>query len=534
MKIDAAALPASSTGPDNWIRRTGRTGFIAPGFKVCRPLAVACLLLACVTWAAAAPFAPADDDSADAAHASANGRAVRLSNVEGDVRVIQDGQVVADPALANQPLFEGSEISTGNDGRAEIQMEDGSLARLSPNTTLAFSVLQHEGTGSRTEVVLRSGLAYFELQPSTADHSLRVNYDDAFFTAGNFSVVRLANDAPPGELAVFSGTIHLERGDALQLDIHGGESLTLDATDAGKYNLSSTIATDSWDQWNTDRDQFLNSQAADRTAATNSLKGYPSDGMSDLDANGNWYNLPGQGYVWSPYDAQSAGPGWDPYGYGNWVSYPQYGYVWVSGYPWGYTPFQCGLWDYYDSFGWAWAPGTGCNAWWGGGFYGGGWGYRFGNNFPPGYHPPHRPVGGPGHPNPRPHGPVHSPVRGPAMPTIAVDRRPAGATGLLPSIRSSGPVMIAGQSVEPLRPLAPRQTYVHSGGGYVNRAAPVVEYPGGVRPGYPAAPARPVTGQYHPYSPPPSRPQPAPSAPRPSGGGGAATHSAPPPAAPHK
>jgi FecR protein len=550
MKINVASLSMTVAVPQP------RTGSISAWFKVIRfktfrfkafqLLTVACLLSGCVAWAAVTPFAIDDDGPADTAHPATDSRAVRLSNVEGGVQVFQDGEVVADPALANQPIFEGSEISTGNDGRAELQLEDGSIARLSPNTSLVFSVLQHEGTGTRTEVVLKNGLAYFELQPSTSDHSLRVNYGPAYFTAGNFSVVRLTNDAPPAELAVFSGSVHVERGDALQLDIHGGESLTLDASDQSRYNLSSSIAADSWDQWNTDRDQFLNSQAADKTAATNGLKGYPSDGMSDLDANGNWYNVPGQGYVWSPYDAESAGPLWDPYGYGNWVSYPQYGYVWVSSYSWGYTPFQCGLWDYYESFGWAWAPGTGCSPWWGAGvgYYGSRWGYRFGNNFPPGYHPPRRP-GGPVHPIPRPRNadgtpsPRPSPPhRGPSAPTIAVDRRPAGTAGQLSSMRSSGPVEIAGQTVEPLRPLAPRQTYLHNDNGYVNRSMPASGYAAGSRPGY-TAPMHPSAGQYvsRPYSPPASHPQPPPAY---GGGahfpvgGGAAPRSAPPPPPPHK
>ena len=38
-------------------------------------------------------------------------RAVRLSNVDGQVQVAQGGQVLAAQALANTPLFEGSEIT---------------------------------------------------------------------------------------------------------------------------------------------------------------------------------------------------------------------------------------------------------------------------------------------------------------------------------------------------------------------------------------------------------------------------------------
>ena len=123
------------------------------------------------------------------------------------------------------------------------------------------------------------------------------------------------------------------------------------------YNLAETIEPDSWDAWNADRDQELTSQEATRTAASGSAPNSNNPAWSDLDANGNWYNVPGQGYVWSPNEAASGD--WDPYGCGNWVWTPQFGYVWVSCEQWGYLPYTSGDWNYYDGFGWGWAPGYG-------------------------------------------------------------------------------------------------------------------------------------------------------------------------------
>ncbi|HTJ29144.1 MAG TPA: FecR domain-containing protein [Acidobacteriaceae bacterium] len=441
--------------------RSFGSSLVKTGWGLSLALLIAAILLGPIARAAA----PDDDDNPETpSSASGNGRAVRLSYLEGGVRVTQGDQVIADPAVVNMPLFEGTEVATAEDGRAEIQLEDGSIVRLSPNTTLDFTVMQLQGTVPRTEITLRGGLAYFEVQPSNAEHRLRIRYDDASFTASESSIVRLTHDASPAELAVLSGNIRVERASALQLDVHAGESLTLDANDLSRYNLASAVTQNSWDNWNADRDQALNAEAADQTTATENQPDYPSGGMSDLDANGNWYNVPGQGYVWSPYEAQDAGAGWDPYGYGNWIDYPQYGYVWVSGYRWGYSPFSCGLWDYYDDFGWAWAPGYGCNPWWGYGGGRGGWVYRIGNNRPPGYHPPHRPRpplrGG----GARPVGPEHNGWhRTPANPVVTVDRRPGGG-GPVPVSRDGGQVTIAGHPVEPLRPIGrPRQGFRTSG-----------------------------------------------------------------------
>ena len=282
--------------------------------------------------------------------------AARLSSVEGQVRLSQGGQVIADPAVINAPLFAGTRVETGDDGKAEIQFDDGSVARLSPDSALTLTSVGGQGGAA---IVLEGGLGYFELQGGGQGGQMRVTFGDSVATATGFTVMRIKMDNPPGEVAVFSGNAHLERGNSLAVDLHGGESVTLNATDPSQYNLAETIEPDSWDAWNSDRDQALNAEAADQTGAANNFvnNNAPNPAWNDLDANGNWYNVPGQGYIWSPYEASDAG--WDPYGNGNWMWTPGYGYIFVSGYPWGYMPYQCGMWNYYDGFGWGWAPGMG-------------------------------------------------------------------------------------------------------------------------------------------------------------------------------
>jgi hypothetical protein len=311
------------------------------------------------------------------------------------------------------------------------------------------------GTGD-AEIVLETGLGYFELAGGGQSGATRIRFGNSVVTAGGFTVVRINLDNPSGELAVFSGNAHLERGNALTLDLHGGESVSLNGADAARYDLNESIEPDSWDTWNSDRDQVLTSEAASKTAATQGFTDNSNPAWNDLDANGNWYNVPGQGNIWSPYEA--TGAGFDPYGNGYWMWTPRFGYIWVSGYSWGYLPYQCGNWNYYDSFGWGWSPGIGgCSPWWGGGGYfvpniGFGYGgYR--PPFPP--RNPHRPIGGGGR-------------SGPA-PMVAVNRRSSGGTGAQPVRDRAGTVTIAGHAVQALRPLSPRPQYERSATGFVNR-----------------------------------------------------------------
>lgn len=389
--------------------------------------------------------------------------AARLSSVEGQVRIVQGGQTIADPALVNAPLFAGFQIETGDDGKAEVQFDDGSVARLSPDSGLTLKSVSGDG-GQGTEVLLESGLGYFELQGGGSGGPMRVDFGDSVATASGFTVMRIHIDTPPGDLAVFSGNAHVERGNSLAVDLHGGESVALNANDPTHYDLSETIEPDSWDAWNQDRDQALNATAADQTGAAKSFVNSenPNPAWNDLDANGNWYNVPGSGLIWSPYSASTAG--WDPYGCGHWMYTPRFGYVWVSCEQWGFLPYSCGSWNFYGGFGWGWSAGGGCNPWWRNGGYNG-WNVGAG---PSGYRPLPRPIS---------RGPI-----GRTLPVIAVNHRLSGReNAVLPQRNGNTPVQIAGHTVQPMHPLPASQSYVRSASGFVYH--PGASYQGGAQVG---------------------------------------------------
>ncbi|MEI9969350.1 MAG: DUF6600 domain-containing protein [Terracidiphilus sp.] len=239
------------------------------------------------------------------------------------------------------------------------------------------------------------------------------------------------------------------------------------------YQLAESIEPDSWDAWNSDRDQAMSAETASESPASANLGEGQNPAWNDLDANGNWYDVPGQGYIWSPYEAASAA--FDPYGYGNWMWTPGYGYIWVSGYPWGYMPFQCGAWNYYNNFGWGWAPGSGgCSPWWGLGFYGG---PNFGAR-PPGYRVIPRPIL------------PHRPVGGRPIALIAVNHAPVAVGSPLPARNRNTPVTIGGSTVVPLRPLPLRPVIAH-GPLTPSRDQPQPENQGTTQNERPVTPSRP-------------------------------------------
>ena len=394
---------------------------------------VALLLLLVTAWTL---NARADDPPAP--------RTARLSFLQGDVTVDHLDNTAGDPAQLNMLLLEGSRLTTGEDGQAEVEFEDGSVVRVTPNSSVGLNTLSVDSSGNfHTQLTVLHGLVYAELR-AAAKFSYSVNADGELITPVANASIRVNMDQPPAIVSVLDGTVHIEHPSSAETngyktDVHAGEALTGDASDGGRYFLLQSIEADSWDQWNQDRDQAAAEAAANRTAARDNFAGDQGYGWSDLDANGTWYDVPGQGQVWQPTLAADA-EDFDPYGYGSWVAYPGAGYIWASGYPWGWTPFRCGRWSYWNSFGWGWSPGAGCGrAGWG---FGGGSGgvYVINIGHPPqNYRLPTRPIHEPGMLHP-----------------IPVGRAPRElATGLRPSHE---PRVIAGVPVEPLHPVAGAST----------------------------------------------------------------------------
>jgi hypothetical protein len=378
-------------------------------------------------------FAPAQDTSN-------NVRAVRISHVEGTVKLVDSSGIAFDQAHSNMPVTQGMVLKTGNDGNIEVQFEDGSVARATPNSSFRFDQLQRNSEGeTETQIIALSGLSYYEINNRGGKYA--IHFGPYTATAAKSSIFRLNMDQNPAQLAVMHGTVHIETGNDGGLDVPTNQTASLDLKDASSYNIAHTITADSWDQWNSDRDQYLARLGAKATMAR-SLSDSPDDpAWADLDYYGNWYNFPGYGAGWMPAGMSM---GWDPFGSGYWGYYPSYGYTWISGYPWGWLPYHCGMWNWFDGTGWVWFPG---NCGWG--TYGNGW-YPVTTvwNCPKNYTPPARP---------RPIAPVRGPIHMPPQQALIAVNRTTG-TGPVVTPRLSGnrpvatpvPVKFDGKTLHPI------------------------------------------------------------------------------------
>src|SRR2546423_2638761 len=290
--------------------------------------------------------------SAARADVDSHARIVRLSYAEGQVQIAHRDGIGYENATMNLPVVEGDQLRT-SDGRAEIELEDGSIVRVVTDSQTTFAALGRYTDGvTITEVDLDQGEAEFKVTAHD-DSSFRVNAAQRVITlrhSGRFRVTTLNSD--PLEVVVWKGEVSVSDKDTTQeVRVKKEETFALDALDAGRYDLEKVAQADDLDQWSLRRDEYLSTYAANRASYAQSPYQY---GLNDLNYYGQYVNVPGYGYCWQPYGINV---GWDPYANGYWTYSPAYGYVWVSAYPWGWMPYRYGRWAFVSGYGWVWQPG---------------------------------------------------------------------------------------------------------------------------------------------------------------------------------
>jgi hypothetical protein len=318
-----------------------------------------------------APLSHAQDVDDQDGHDS-QARIVRISYVEGDVRL--DNGHGYESATMNVPLTEGNWLQTGRDGWAEVQLEDGSLIRLAPDSVIAFTQLARASSGATlTTVDLDQGEAEFKAtKHNDGDFNVTVKKNTIALThSGSFRVT--STNANPLELAVWKGEVSVSDTDnGGEVAVKKNETFVLDPNDVARYALDKGVDTDDLDQWSTQRDDALSTYASAGPGYAQSPYQY---GASDLNYYGQYYDVPGYGELWQP---NNVGYNWDPFSNGYWIYSPGFGYTWVSSYPWGWMPYRYGRWVFVNGRGWCWAPG--------------GWNRWYGRprlvNAPPGFRPP--------------------------------------------------------------------------------------------------------------------------------------------------
>src|SRR5712691_2014988 len=285
-------------------------------------------------------FAGAYPAAADSSHA----RIIRLSLVQGDVRFARDlrGDPLADSkttwetAELNLPIRQGYVLAT-DQGRAEVEFENGAMAFLKENTVLEFYDLSLKDGSRNTRLILRQGSAAFYVNPASDDY-FSVTGGDFTVEANGRSSFRLDNYDDGSAVQMLKGHVTVVHKDKTSR-LAKGQSLSIKAGDESSFDIGRLAEEDDFDRWFSGR---IDSVATATNAAlqyTNSP--YYASGFADLFTYGAFSSCGGYGLAWRPFGVGSA---WSPFSTGQWMWDTGFGWTWMSSQPWGWAPNHYGGW----------------------------------------------------------------------------------------------------------------------------------------------------------------------------------------------
>jgi hypothetical protein len=303
------------------------------------------------------------------ASAEAIPNAARIQRVEGEVALNngEAGDTQTEDwirATENQPVSVGDRIYTRDNSRTSLAFTGRNFARLDPNTSLDVLALDDR----RTQLALRDGSGIFDVG--------YLNSGDLFEVATPYGAVdfkqpglyNVGIDNGQVLVSVLSGLAQVV-GLGGSGQISKGELLTLVGTTAANAVLSQIDGRDAgnlvdnyysyqypqyYDGRYRDYNAYLNDPYYFDPYRRNVSYQYANSyipGLNDLDYYGDWRNVDGYGYAWSPRVEQ----GWMPYQTGYWYTDYPYGPTWVSSEPWGYAPYHYGRWAFVGDR-WYWVP----------------------------------------------------------------------------------------------------------------------------------------------------------------------------------
>jgi hypothetical protein len=298
-------------------------------------------------------LASASPAFADSSHA----RIIRLSLVQGDVRLARD--VKGDPLASQNATWEAAELNlpirqgyvlATDKGLAEIEFENGSMAFLGGDTVLEFYDLSLEDGAKTTRLILRQGTASFYVNPGNGDY-FSVTGGDFSVEASGRSTFRLDNFDDGSAVNVMKGRVSV-LGKKSATDLGKGQSLSMRAGDPASVSVGQLNDDGDFDRWVAGRIDTVQTATTAAQQYVNS-PGY-SSGLASLYTYGGWYPCAGYGNCWRPY---GVGAGWSPFDSGFWFNDASIGMSFIGNQPWGWLPYHYGGWICDPMYGWLWTPG---------------------------------------------------------------------------------------------------------------------------------------------------------------------------------
>ena len=252
--------------------------------KLLTSLAVLSLLtlgLALTNAQCQAPPPPQPDSSTQQGDQSSTDAAApgvaRVSYIHGDVSSQRGDNSEWVALTQNSPVSQGDRVATGQNSRAELQLDYADILRMSGNATANITSLSRTGIqvqvgqGLVTFVALKGSEANAEIDTPNAsvhpqgpgEYRILINSDSETQV-----IVRQGS----ADIATPQGSTHVDQG----------QMITIQGTDSPQYKTEAATGRDEWDTWNDERDHRIT--GASSWGKTDRYY----TGSEDLDTYGTW------------------------------------------------------------------------------------------------------------------------------------------------------------------------------------------------------------------------------------------------------
>ncbi|MBN8218422.1 MAG: FecR domain-containing protein, partial [Spirochaetes bacterium] len=190
----------------------------------------------------------------------------RVKECSGQVTVSvagDDGSTLrSSPVRAAQVIAAGQVLSAGPDGRAVLELDDGSLLELAKGSRLSLGGRENDGA-TKTFFTLLTGQVVARVKKLSASDTFQIATPTAI--AGVRGTVFSVSVAESGDalIGVQEGTVEVEDADAVEET--GGQPLTLAAKESAQIGLAGNpqkgsgfeLGKHSYERWNAERQKQL-------------------------------------------------------------------------------------------------------------------------------------------------------------------------------------------------------------------------------------------------------------------------------------
>jgi hypothetical protein len=176
------------------------------------------------------------------AFADSQARVVRLSEVQGEVEVDRNTEQGFEKAFLNLPITQDLKLQTKHDGRAEVEFEDGSTLRVTPDTVIGFPQLSLHDSGAKAWAVhLQEGTAYVKFAGAKGDE-FTLTFAHEKLSLAHSAHLRIEMADTTATLAVFSGDVQAE-GESGTVAVSKNHTASFDLTHGDRYTLAKESGT---------------------------------------------------------------------------------------------------------------------------------------------------------------------------------------------------------------------------------------------------------------------------------------------------